>query len=291
MILATLLCAPLFAADVTIEWKAPKALMGGEAFIVDVEVSAPAEGATVPSWLFTPAAFDLNGEPVLDRNDKGTVDLPAGAKMSLSFDLGKYIKPTKGFRLQFAKQFLDEAPVSVVVYAAAGKDLDFMEMPVADLSEYGVVLETNQGSIQLEFWPDVAPNHVRNFLDLAYTGFYDGVSFHRVIPGFMIQGGDPTGVGSGSGPRTLKAEFNDKKHYRGVLSQARGPSPDSGSCQFFIVHGEHATHLDNQYTGFGRAISGLDAVDAIATTPRDRRDKPKSPQIITKAVVVRATPE
>ncbi len=172
---------------------------------------------------------------------------------------------------------------------AVEKGLNFMKMDVKDLANYRVVLQTNQGDIECEMWPDVAPNHVRNFLDLAYTGFYDGKGFHRVIKGFMIQGGCPKGTGTGDGPRRLKAEFNAKKHEKGVLSMARSTDPDSASCQFFVMH-ERSPHLDNQYSAFGKAVSGLDIVDKIATTKVAPGDKPVTPQTITKAVVVRATP-
>src|SRR5882672_1938433 len=119
----------------------------------------------------------------------------------------------------------------------AATGLDFMKIDAKELVNYHVVLNTNQGEMEFEMWPDVAPNHVRNFLDLAYTGFYDGVIFHRVIPGFMIQGGDPTTKdakrqaewGTGQGPRKLQSEFNKKKHLRGVLSMARGDDPNSAS--------------------------------------------------------------
>jgi peptidyl-prolyl cis-trans isomerase B (cyclophilin B) len=169
---------------------------------------------------------------------------------------------------------------------AAEKGLDFMKMPLADLAQYRVVLETNRGTLEAEMWPDVAPNHVRNFLDLAYTGFYDGKIFHRVIPGFMIQGGDPTGTGTGNGPRRLKAEFSDKKHEKGVLSMARSSDPNSASCQFFVMH-ERSPHLDGQYSAFGKVVGGLDVVDKIAGSKTKAGDKPVEPQTIVKATVVK----
>lgn len=174
-----------------------------------------------------------------------------------------------------------------MTHVAAEPNLDFMKMPVADLAKYHVVLETNQGNLEVEFWPDVAPNHVRNFLDLSYTGFYDGTTFHRVIPGFMIQGGDPTGTGTGDGKRKLKAEFNNKKHEAGVLSMARSSSPDSASCQFFVMHAR-SPHLDGQYSAFGKLVSGLDVVEKIVKVKRNASDKPAEPQKIMKAKVVKA---
>jgi peptidyl-prolyl cis-trans isomerase B (cyclophilin B) len=170
---------------------------------------------------------------------------------------------------------------------AAEKGLDFTKMPLADLSKYRVVIETNRGAMEAEMWPDVAPNHVRNFLDLAYTGFYDGKIFHRVIPGFMIQGGDPTGTGTGNGPRRLKAEFNDRKHEAGVLSMARSSDPNSASCQFFVMHAR-SPHLDGQYSAFGKVTKGLEVVDLIAKSKTRPGDKPVEPQTIVKMTVVKA---
>ncbi len=172
---------------------------------------------------------------------------------------------------------------------AAEKGLNFLKMDAKDLQDFRVVLQTNQGEIECEMWPDVAPNHVRNFLDLSYSGFYDGKGFHRVIPGFMIQGGCPKGTGTGDGPRRLKAEFNAKKHEKGVLSMARSSDPDSASCQFFVMH-DKSPHLDGQYSAFGKAIRGLDVVDKIANTKKGPGDKPVQPQTIQKALVIRVAP-
>ena len=166
------------------------------------------------------------------------------------------------------------------------KSVDFMKVPVAELASYRAVLETNRGTLEAEMWPDVAPNHVRNFLDLCHTGFYDGKIFHRVIPGFMIQGGDPTGTGTGNGPRRLKAEFSDKKHEPGVLSMARASDPNSASCQFFVMHAR-SSHLDGQYSAFGKVVSGLEVVDKIANSKTKPGDRPVEPQTIVKARVVR----
>jgi cyclophilin family peptidyl-prolyl cis-trans isomerase len=121
------------------------------------------------------------------------------------------------------------------------------------------------GTIVIEFYPDKAPNHVRNFKWLADHGYYDGVNFHRVIKGFMIQGGDPSGNGTGGPGWNVNAEFNDTPHKKGILSMARTNDPNSAGSQFFICHGD-APHLDNQYTVFGNTIKGLDVVDAVATT-------------------------
>ncbi|NOT29228.1 MAG: peptidylprolyl isomerase [Planctomycetes bacterium] len=175
--------------------------------------------------------------------------------------------------------------------------MDEAALPSSELAKYWVLLSTNRGDILVEFWPDVAPGHVRNFLDLSSSGFYDGTTFHRVIPGFMVQGGDPDGTGSGGGTRRLKAEFNAKKHVRGVLSAARQGTPnvagpddplkDTANSQFFIMHAAYPS-LDGNYTGFGQVVSGMEAVDKIVTTPTGAQNKPRTPQVIERALVIAA---
>ncbi len=143
------------------------------------------------------------------------------------------------------------------------------------------VVQTSEGTMILEFWPDVAPGHVENFKKLARQGFYDGVCFHRVVKGFMIQGGDPltkdpgmqSRWGTGGPGYHIKAEFNNKAHVRGVLSMARSQDPDSAGSQFFICH-DDARFLDGQYTAFGRLIQGDDVLEKIATTPTQPGDRP-----------------
>lgn len=144
-------------------------------------------------------------------------------------------------------------------------------------------IETRLGSIEIEFMPDKAPGHVKNFMDLARKGFYDGTTFHRVIPGFMIQGGDPNTKdpkmprerhGTGGPGYQIKAEFNDVSHKRGIVSMARAQDPDSAGCQFFIVV-KDSVFLDRQYTAFGRVVKGIEVADAIVNSARDARDNPK----------------
>ena len=143
------------------------------------------------------------------------------------------------------------------------------------------VIKTSEGEMVLEFYPDVAPKHVENFKTLAKKGFYDGQCFHRVIPGFMIQGGDPNTKdeskkevwGQGGPGYTINAEFNNKPHLRGTLSMARTPDPNSAGSQFFICHGS-PRQLDGQYTVFGKLIKGEDVLDKIATTPTEGPDRP-----------------
>ena len=148
----------------------------------------------------------------------------------------------------------------------------------------------NGGVIVAELYPEIAPNTVANFIELASAGFYDGVIFHRVIEGFMIQGGDPTGTGMGGPGYAIKGEFadngfeNNLKHTRGVLSMARTMVPDSAGSQFFIMH-QDAPYLDGQYAAFGKVIEGMDVVDAIATTPTDGSDRPIEDQRIKTVTI------
>lgn len=148
----------------------------------------------------------------------------------------------------------------------------------------------NGGVIRAELYPDIAPNTVNNFISLIKKGFYDGVIFHRVISGFMLQGGDPKGTGTGGPGYSIRGEFtsngfrNDLKHSRGVLSMARTMAPNSAGSQFFIMH-EDAPHLDGQYAAFGRVTEGLDVVDAIAAVRTDYNDRPRIPQVMKKVTV------
>ena len=154
-----------------------------------------------------------------------------------------------------------------------------------------VTIEMEDGGIiRAELYPEIAPNTVRNFISLVKKGFYDGVIFHRVIPGFMIQGGDPLGRGTGGPGYCIRGEFsangfkNDLKHSAGVLSMARTMAPNSAGSQFFIMH-EDAPHLDGQYAAFGKVFEGMDVVDAIANTRRDFNDKPRVEQKMKKVTV------
>ena len=141
------------------------------------------------------------------------------------------------------------------------------------------------GVMTLELYPDVAPNTVKNFIALANSGFYDGLTFHRVISGFMIQGGDPEGMGSGGPGYAIKGEFssngfqNDLKHTRGVISMARTMVPDSAGSQFFIMHAD-APHLDGEYAAFGKMTDGFFVLDRIASVQTNRYDMPLSPVVI-----------
>ena len=149
----------------------------------------------------------------------------------------------------------------------------------------------NGGEIKLELYPEKAPNTVNNFISLVKNGFYDGIIFHRVIAGFMIQGGDPKGVGTGGPGYSIKGEFalngfkqNDLKHSRGVISMARAMNPNSAGSQFFIMH-RNASHLDGQYAAFGKVIEGMEVVDEIDSVKCDWQDKPLEAQTMEKVTV------
>jgi peptidyl-prolyl cis-trans isomerase B (cyclophilin B) len=164
--------------------------------------------------------------------------------------------------------------------SAEVKDKKFTKEEIKKMAETRAIIETKFGNIELRFFPEVAPNHVNNFIELAKKGFYDGTTFHRVIPGFMIQGGDPNSKsfdrskhGMGGPGYTIKAEFNEKPHKRGTLSMARAAHPDSAGSQFFICVAD-APFLDRQYTVFGEVVSGMDVADKIVNQPRDNRDNP-----------------
>ena len=148
----------------------------------------------------------------------------------------------------------------------------------------------NGDVMKAELYPDIAPNTVNNFISLIKKGFYDGIIFHRVIKGFMIQGGDPQGIGIGGPGYSIKGEFsqngfkNDLAHTPGVLSMARSMMPDSAGSQFFIMHA-NAPHLDGQYAAFGKVTDGLDVVNKIAEVPTDYSDRPLEPQMIQNMTV------
>ena len=154
-----------------------------------------------------------------------------------------------------------------------------------------VTIEMEDGGVmKAELYPETAPNTVNNFISLIKQGFYDGVIFHRVIPGFMIQGGDPKGVGVGGPGYCIRGEFsangfqNNLAHSRGVLSMARTMAPNSAGSQFFIMH-EDSPHLDGQYAAFGKVIEGIEVVDKICSVRTDYNDKPRIPQVMKRVTV------
>ncbi len=181
----------------------------------------------------------------------------------------------------FRKVFLILVLLMMVPALSHGRQYDYKtRREIKKLEKVRAVVETKYGEIELRFFPEAAPNHVRNFIELSKKGFYDGTIFHRVIPGFVIQGGDPntkgtdtTTYGMGGPGYTIDAEFNDISHKRGILSMARSSDPDSAGSQFFIVV-KDAPSLDGKYTVFGQVVRGMDVVDRIVSLPRDTRDIP-----------------
>jgi cyclophilin family peptidyl-prolyl cis-trans isomerase len=192
-------------------------------------------------------------------------------------------------RIQIIYVFMAFVVALCFANLACAKDLMVPDSEIA-------VLDTSMGQITIEFFPNAAPKHVENFKTLANKGFYNGVKFHRVIKGFMIQAGDPNSKdndpsndGAGNAGYQLKQEFNSISHKRGIVSMARrGDSVDSASCQFFIMHRDRP-ELDNQYTVFGRVISGMETVDKIAETPVGPRDNPTTPVVIKKVTIEKRT--
>jgi peptidyl-prolyl cis-trans isomerase B (cyclophilin B) len=169
--------------------------------------------------------------------------------------------------------------IGVSVHAEV-KHRKFTREEIKKMAGTRAVIETKFGNIELKFFPEVAPNHVYNFIQLAKKGFYDGTTFHRVIPGFMIQGGDPnsknpgnSNLGAGGPGYSLKAEFNDLPHKKGTVSMARSRNPDSAGSQFFICVAD-TPWLNKQYTVFGEVTSGIEVAEEIVSQPRDRRDNP-----------------
>ena len=179
----------------------------------------------------------------------------------------------------------------------ASNKTDKKETPVSNTTNEVAVIKTVAGDMVIEFWPDVAPKTVENFKTLAKKGFYDGTAFHRIIKGFMVQGGDPLTKdetkqnrwGTGDPGYKIKAEFNERSHKRGVISMARSQDPDSAGSQFFICHGD-PSFLDRQYTAFGKLIQGDDVLEKLATTKTGFQDRPEKRQGVESIQIVdRAT--
>jgi peptidyl-prolyl cis-trans isomerase B (cyclophilin B) len=289
--------------EAKVTWEAPTDYVQGNPFDVKIRVEAPADGAPIANWLLTPAAFTIDGKALANREGGQVVSLAPGTVLTLAYDLAPALQASqnfagKDFELGFAKEYLGTEPIAVRVFLRAPEGIDFMTIPVAELASYQVLIETNRGAMRLEFFPDKAPKHVRNFLDLCASGFYVDTLFHRVSPTFMIQGGCPNtkqedqrGWGSGDGPRRLDAEFNDVKHVRGILSMARSNDPNSASCQFFVMCAT-ANFLDGSYSAFGRMVSGDETLTRIASAKglraNDGTSRPSEPQQILRTTVIRA---
>jgi len=178
---------------------------------------------------------------------------------------------------------------AAIIWSVAGASLAAEKAPAKGPR---AIINTKFGEMEIEFFPDKAPNHVANFIKLAKSGFYNGTIFHRVIPGFMIQGGDPNtkdqtnkaAYGMGGSGTNVNAEFNDVQHKRGIVSMARANDPNSASSQFFIVV-ENSFFLDRQYTAFGQVVKGMGVADKIVNQPRDSKDLPLQRTEMTVTIV------
>jgi peptidyl-prolyl cis-trans isomerase B (cyclophilin B) len=285
---------PVANAEGPVRWEASELWIAGAAFEVSLSITAPADGMQLPLWALTGAAFDVNGKALGER-PKGMIALAPGQVVETRFDLTAHIEvlaPKGTFSLACALPG-SGGPIEVLSPQPLVDKIDFMEIPVSELAGFEVIMLTNRGALWFELWPDVAPNHVRNFLDLASSGFYDGSHFHRVVPGFMIQGGGaPPGK---TAPRKVKAEFNSRKHGAGILSAARfGNDIDSATSQFFVMHRNYPS-LNGRYSPYGKLKSGMEVVEKIVITgdPRYSSNTPQgftptTPQNILRAIVVRA---
>lgn len=161
---------------------------------------------------------------------------------------------------------------------------DYASLTAAQMAGLQVVLETNKGVIKFKFYPNEAPETVRNFIKLAATNFYNGLIFHRIVPGFVIQGGDPQGSGMGGPGYNIKAEFNSNKHLLGTVAMARAGDPDSAGSQFYICLAP-LPMLDNKYTVFGQVTEGIEVVQAIGQARTGSMDRPIEPQVMTKVYI------
>jgi len=234
----------------------------------------------------------VNGKPLVEKRGEGTLTLLPNAHVTLDVDLGGLLASVpgveSGFKLGYAKGYLESEEKGVRVMAVAEKGLDFMKMPVEDLTKYHVLMSTNRGDMELEFWPDVAPNHVRKLPRPLLHGLLRREDLPPRDPGLHDPGRRSDGHGLGQRPRECsRRSSNSRKHEPGVLSMARSASPDSASCQFFVMH-KTSPSLDGQYSAFGKLVSGLDVVDKIVNSPRNGQDRPNQTQSIVKATVIKA---
>jgi len=292
----------------------PPLFVEGQPFVVSLQVTATGKSAAdLPAWMLTPAAWAMDGKALGRRPAKASVPLQPGQTLTVDLDLAALVRERQARPKDFslAIEGKRDTKQQVIWLGAPDAETDYTSLSDEQLEEYQAVLFTSGGPIWVELWPDVAPNHVRNFLDLCASGFYDGSPFHRVIPGFMAQvGRSKDGTPA---PRKLKAEFNSRRHVAGVLSAARlGNDLDSAESEFFIVH-RPSPHLDQTYSAFGQILTGMDAVERVVQAVEgnqrlldalkkngvridDRRPQvamalhdPFPAQSIERAVVVRAT--
>ncbi|HLU39452.1 MAG TPA: peptidylprolyl isomerase [Planctomycetota bacterium] len=275
LVLAAAAAAPIVPAqgfEVRLEPAARVVPSGSDIRLtLTVDVRADAEvPATLLSGLQLESKVGDSAGPRIEEPKPGTVALTAGTtvRRTLTVPAARLSLPPVTDLVDVTLSWKDIPSATTVVKVAP--DVSQIAVEDLDLGKTKVLLLTNYGQMVVRFFPDKAPKHVANFVKLAKERFYDGTRFHRVVKGFMLQGGCPntkegaTGIpGTGNPGYTLKAEFNDVKHERGVLSMARSSHPDSAGSQFFIMHGK-APHLDGQYSAFGILESGFDTLDRIA---------------------------
>jgi len=244
-----------------------------------------ASGAKLNSAMLDMSSFRIkleDGKVLIPKREgipKKKLTLGSHSSISRIVDLKDIVKVHKNQRVEvwWTYEKVKSDPVSLMLFEW-------------ELSDIEAVILTDFGEMIAEFNPDKAPGTVANFIDLSLKGFYDGLTFHRIIPGFMIQGGCPNGNGTGDPGYMIKAEFSDIQHVKGTLSMARSADPDSAGCQFFIVHGT-SPHLDENYTAFGKLISGFEALDKITevqvTNQRGGNEisRPVEPPVIKKITI------
>lgn len=277
------------------EARIPDLWVRGEGFRVEVSYTAGAAGGTLEAWQLSAAAFEAGGKPLAERSNTASLALGPGDRLELDLDLSAALQAQR-FGFELSLHAGRGSAQQVHLLEPLGTELDFMGAPLEQLGQYLVLMRTTQGAMLFELWPEVAPQHVRNWLDLSASGFYDGVQFHRVSPSFMIQGGCPNTRndrrdrwGLGVGPRTLPLELSDRLHEQGVLSMARGPELDSASSQFFVIT-RSSPQLDGSYSAFGKLISGFNVLSKIGNAKGRLKNgtiTPDQPQRILQAIVVR----
>ena len=214
---------------------------------------------------------------------KSSTSGPAGGDTSKAWEEAKVKNTKEAYQAYLSSNpsgdRAEEAKALIAVVSG-----DFASLTPEQMEKLQVVLETNQGTIKFKFYPREAPETVRNFIKLAATKFYDGLIFHRVVAGFVIQGGDPQGVGTGGPGYNIKAEFNSHQHLPGTVAMARSSDPDSAGSQFYFCLNA-LPMLDNNYTVFGQVTEGMEAVKAIGTTATGQNERPVEPQTMKKVYI------
>jgi cyclophilin family peptidyl-prolyl cis-trans isomerase len=285
MVLSILVSAPgIFAQGGTLKASfEPSTLLlktGGTA-AVELRLRNEGTAESAIQGAFASADAGLKAET---QDGKALTPAPAGTAPALGLDMPDKLKGggMASFELDLAKKFPGLVQPGRYKVTWSHPSFSPATLEVTTMERYATI-KTNLGEIVIEFYPEDAPKTVANFITLAKKGFYDGLAFHRIIPGFMMQGGDPKGDGSGGPGYTIKAEFNKQKHVAGTVSMARKPDPDSAGCQFFICFGP-IPHLDNQYTVFAQVVRGMDVVKKVE--PLGSRSGAPSQKVVMEKVTV-----